>query len=368
LISKQFSEVHKNQDGGITPLRFLTITVPQTSRPVVILGGSGFIGTRLAALLTEQHVPFRIGDLRRSKSFPEHWSECDVRRRETLSDLIQGADAIVNLAAAHRDDVRPLSLYRETNVDGATEVCAAARSAGVKKIIFASSVAVYGFQPAPVDENGPFAPFNEYGKTKLEAEGIYRSWAAEDPSRTLVIVRPTVVFGEGNRGDVYNLLRQIAAGRFLIVGHGKNVKSVAYVGNVAAFLSHMLTIGPGTYTFNYVDMPDMDTRTLVEHIRTCLNQRGTNLRLPKTAALACGHLLDAVARLTGRTFPISAIRVRKFCESTQFHADRISQTGFVPPYSLRDGLDKTIQFDFPDKVTKASAAAVGSGSKTVVDH
>ncbi len=338
------------------------------SAPVAILGGSGFIGTRFAALLTDRHIPFRIGDLRTSEAFPQHWSVCDVRRRETLTGLTSSVAAIVNLAAAHSDDVRPLSLYRETNVDGASEVCAVARSGGIQKIVFTSSVAVYGFQPAPVDENGPFAPFNEYGKTKLEAEAIYRSWAAEDPSRTLVIVRPTVVFGEGNRGNVYNLLHQIAAGRFLMVGAGNNRKSMAYVGNVAAFLVHALMMGPGTRVFNYVDGPDMDTRTLVAHIRACLNRRGTNLRLPKTAALAAGHLLDAVAHLTGQTFPISAIRVRKFCESTQFRAGRIAQTGFVPPFSLRDGLERTIRFDFPDKVTKASEIAVGSGSGTIMDH
>lgn len=337
-------------------------------RPVLVLGGSGFIGTRLAARLKDQHIPFRIGDLRRSESCPEHWSACDVRRRATLTDLISGGAAIANLAAAHRDDVRPLSLYRETNVDGASEVCAAARSAGIQKIVFTSSVAVYGFQPAPVDENGPFAPFNEYGKTKLEAERIYRSWAAEDPSRTLAIVRPTVVFGEGNRGNVYNLLHQIAIGRFVMVGRGKNVKSMAYVGNVAAFLVHALGFGPGTHVFNYVDGPDMDTRTLVAHVRHCLNRRHTNLRLPKTAALAAGHLLDAVAHFTGQTYPISAIRVRKFCESTQFRADRVAQTGFVPPYSLDDGLDRTIRFDFPDKVTRAIEIAVASGSDTIMDH
>ncbi len=335
---------------------------------VLIFGGSGFIGTRLAALLSEQHIPFRIGDLCKSESFPDHWSDCDVRRRETFSDLLQNAGAIINLAAVHRDDVRPLSLYRETNVDGATEVCAAARSAGIKKIVFTSSAAVYGFQPAPVDESGPFAPFNEYGKTKLEAEGIYRAWADEDPSRSLVIVRPTVVFGEGNRGNVYNLLNQVAAGRFLMVGSGKNVKSMAYVGNVAAFLLHMLTIGPGTHIFNYVDQPDMDTNTLVQHIRLCLNKRIAAPRIPKAAALAAGHLLDAFAHLTGRTFPISAIRVLKFCQSTQFRANRISQSGFVPPYSLRDGLERTIQFDFPENAAKTSQGTPRTASETIVEH
>jgi len=329
---------------------------------VAVLGGSGFIGTRLATLLTELHTPFRLGDLHRSESFPNQWTECDVRRQESLTGLVRGASAIVNLAAAHRDDVRPLSLYQEINVDGATQVCRAARSAGVQRIVFTSSVAVYGFQPKPVDEGGPFEPFNEYGRTKLEAESVYRAWANEDPSRTLVIVRPTVVFGEGNRGNVFNLLSQIAAGRFLMVGTGKNIKSMSYVGNIAAFLVHALTLGPGTHIFNYADGPDMDTKTLVGFIRRCLNQKGRVPRIPLAVAFAGAHLLDMIARLTGRTFPISAIRVRKFCESTQVRAGRILGTGFSPPFSLSEGLARTIQFELPAQ----SVAMKDSGGSTEV--
>ena len=58
--------------------------------------------------------------------------------------------------------------------------------------------------------------------------------------RSLVIIRPTVIFGEGNRGNVYNLFRQIADRRFLMFGDGENKKSMAYVGNVAEFICHLL--------------------------------------------------------------------------------------------------------------------------------
>jgi nucleoside-diphosphate-sugar epimerase len=315
--------------------------------PILILGGSGFIGTRLTTLLTEQNIAVSIGDLSQSERFPEYWQPCDVRKSETFIELLRSASAVINLAAEHRDDVRPLSRYHETNVHGASEVCIAARKAGTQKIIFTSSVAVYGFHNRPTDESGPFAPFNEYGKTKLEAEGIYRAWAAEDPTRTLVIVRPSVVFGERNRGNVYNLLHQIASGRFLMVGSGRNAKSMVYVGNIAAFLKHSLSLGPGVHIFNYVDGPDMDTNTLVELIRRCLNKSGSTMRIPIALALAGGYLLDGLARVTGRRFAISAIRVRKFCESTQFRADRVAESGFIAPYSLSEGLARTIQFEFP---------------------
>lgn len=69
-------------------------------------------------------------------------------------------------------------------------------------------------------------------------EAGYRAWLTEDPvNRSLVIVRPTVIFGEQNRGDVYNLLRQIATGRFIIFGSGANRKSMASVQSIAEFLA-----------------------------------------------------------------------------------------------------------------------------------
>jgi GlcNAc-P-P-Und epimerase len=314
---------------------------------VLLVGGSGFIGTRLTRVLLEQGRQVRIGDLRPSDGFPQLWTRCDVCDAASLRTPMQGAAAVVNLAAEHRDDVRPLSRYREVNVSGAEQVCGAAREAGVQKIVFTSSVAVYGFQPRAVDENGPFEPFNAYGKTKLEAEEVYRAWAGEDPARTLVMVRPAVVFGEGNRGNVYNLMHQIAAGRFLMVGPGKNVKSMAYVGNIASFLAHALSFGPGQHILNYVDGPDMSTREIVALIRRCLGKTTKAREIPRAVAMAGGHVLDVVARVTGRRFPISAVRVQKFCESTQFRAERVESSGFVAPFSLAEALERTIRYEFP---------------------
>ena len=317
-----------------------------SSQQVLILGGSGFIGTRLAELLIERAVQVRIGDLTQSIAFPHRWASCDVTDSASIARLLRPKSAIVNLAAEHRDDVRPLSRYHQVNVGGAIEVCKAARASGVQKIIFTSSVAVYGLHQHAVGENGPFEPFNEYGKTKLEAEAIYRAWAEEDPTRTLVIVRPTVVFGETNRGNVYNLLRQVANGRFFMVGSGTNIKSMAYVGNVAAFLAHSLAICPGVHVSNYVDGPDMNTQDLIAHINHCLGRRRKAPRIPKSLALAGGHLLDVAAQISGRTFPISAIRVRKFCATTQFRADRVPQLGFRPEFTLAEALARTVEFEF----------------------
>jgi nucleoside-diphosphate-sugar epimerase len=321
--------------------------IDRPSRYVAVLGGSGFIGSRAIPTLLERGQSVRSGDVHKSEAFPNLWAECDVRDYQQVRQFVSGSDVVINLAAEHRDDVRPLSRYREVNVLGAANVCRAAREEGIEKIIFTSSVAVYGFHPHPVGEEGPFAPFNEYGKTKLEAEEVFRQWAKEASSRSLVIVRPTVVFGERNRGNVYNLLRQVATNRFFMVGSGQNVKSMAYVGNVAAFLVHALSLGSGTHIFNYVDGPDMNMKNLTDYIRHCLGKSGETPRVPKAVAMVGGLGFDAVARLSGRRFPISAIRVRKFCESTQFKAERITETGFASPYSLEEGLARTVRFEFP---------------------
>jgi len=320
---------------------------PSATEPVTVLGGSGFIGTRLVGDLLAKAIPVRIGDLDRSDAYPQLWQACDVRESATLPRCLEGASAVINLAAEHRDDVQPLSRYYDTNVKGAEQVCSAARAVGLQKIIFTSTVAVYGFQKKATEEGGPFEPFNEYGKTKLEAEAIYRAWALEDPRRSLVIVRPTVIFGERNRGNVYNLIQQIACGKFLMIGSGSNIKSMAYVGNITSFLSYALSFGPGIEVFNYVDTPDMSTLELVQFIRRCLGKSGRISRVPRSVAMLGGHALDIVARLSGRRFSISAIRVRKFCETTQFPADRIRErSNFIAPFSLREALERTIRFEF----------------------
>lgn len=314
---------------------------------VVVIGGSGFIGTRLVRRLREAGHEVAIADKQPSDAFPELVRPCDVRDPGALEEACRGAEVIVNLAAEHRDDVRPVSLYDEVNVDGARNTCRAAEALGVSRVVFTSSVAVYGFSDRPRDESAPPNPFNDYGRTKLEAEGVFRAWQEASPERSLTIVRPTVVFGEDNRGNVYNLLRQIARGPFVMIGDGRNCKSMAYVENVAAFLEHALGHGPGLHLFNYVDQPDFDMTRLVRLIRTALGKSPEpRLRLPYALGHGLGAACDGVAALVRRPLPISRIRVEKFCASTVFSAEKARASGFEPPVDLETALRRTIEHEF----------------------
>jgi len=312
---------------------------------VSIIGGAGFLGTRLSQRFGNNdinHIICDLDDRQQSKNVVI----VDVEDPDSLC-CIDGSNCIVNLAAVHRDDIRPISRYDDVNVQGSVNVCEAARKHKVNKIIFTSSVAIYGFAPADTNESGKPNYFNDYGRTKYLAEQVYNEWQAEDPdNRTLVIVRPTVIFGEGNRGNVYNLLKQIASKRFVMFGGGGNRKSMAYVENVAAFIEYSLSFKPGVHIYNYIDKPDLDMNTLISGARkTLFGKANVGFRLPGIIGIALGNIADLTAKIIGKTLPVSSIRVKKFMGTTQF-ASSVSKTGFVPPVSLEEGLARTLRYEF----------------------
>jgi len=311
---------------------------------VAIIGGGGFVGSRLGDRFVNKNIFFDKYDIETKNDINILY--LDIEKFETLNQL-EGAHTIINLAAVHRDDIRPLTRYDDVNVQGSVNVCEAARKHGINKIVFTSSVAIYGFAPADTDESGEPNYFNDYGRTKYLAEQVYREWQAEDSeNRTLVIVRPTVIFGEGNRGNVFNLIKQIALRRFVMFGSGNNRKSMAYVENVAAFLEYSLSFKPGLHIYNYIDKPDFDINTLVSEARkTLFEKNNVGLRLPALLGMGIGYFADFVSKVTGKTLPVSSIRVKKFMGTTQF-ASSVSETGFVPPVSLEEGLAKTLRYEF----------------------
>ena len=315
---------------------------------ILVVGGSGFIGTRLIDVLAEAGHDVVNYDLRPSESHPSRTIIGDICDTDALGSAATRCQAAVNLAAEHRDDVRPESRYATVNVDGARSLVRATERQGVPQIVFTSSVAVYGLDKANPDEGSAPAPFNEYGRTKQQAEEVLRAWAAADPARSLVVVRPCVVFGERNRGNVYTLAAQVASGRFLSVGDGANRKSMAYVGNIADYLAATIGSGPGSHLINYADKPDLTTRELVGIITDSLPlapRRKATIPLP--VAMAIGHAFDAVARLSGRTFAVSAVRLRKFTAETTIDTTRLEESGFKASLPLTEGLRRTLAYEFP---------------------
>ncbi len=313
---------------------------------IAIIGGEGFLGKRLKNNLDEKGIEYSNFDLAFPKS---HQGFIDVNNIGTLEKLSK-FKTIINLSAVHQDNIRPIKRYYDVNVEGAKNICSIASKYEINNIIFSSSVAIYGFAPKDTDESGFPNYFNDYGKSKYLAEEIYKDWYLKnEKNRTLTIVRPTVIFGEGNRGNFYNLSNQIAKKRFIMVGNGKNLKSICYVENVAAFFTHCLSLKKGLQIINYVDKPDMTMNELVFFIRKHLfKKNSTGLRLPFFLAISFGLLIDLFVKVSGLSFSISSQRIRKFTQNTSFVSSR-KDLGFKPPYTLEQGLKKTLDYEFLNK-------------------
>ena len=313
---------------------------------ILVIGGSGFIGTRLVRELISLGHNVYIYDITTSVEFPELTINGDVRSLDSLSAaLTRDTDIIFNLAAEHKDNVDPPSLYFDVNVEGAKNIVKAAKKCCVERIIFTSSVAIYGLNKAMPSETSPADPFNDYGKSKLQAEHIFTEWANGSTCRSLTIVRPAVIFGEGNRGNVYNLIKQIDKRAFIMVGNGKNRKSMGYVGNLVEFLCSSIEL-QGNNIFNYCDKPDLSSHEIAEYIADALGRNIPSIKIPLMVGLYVGFVFDIIAKITGRSFPISSTRIRKFTSETVISTEKLQSTGFKPTISLKDGINRAIRFEF----------------------
>jgi len=313
---------------------------------ILITGGSGFIGTRLVdELLKEKHEVI-IYDKVKSEKYPELSTVADVREVEALKQACENVDVIYNLAAEHADDVTPISLYADVNIGGAKNVVTAAKHNNVKRIVFTSSVAIYGLNRGTPDESMDAQPFNEYGRTKYEAERIFLEWKNEDQEHNLQILRPAVIFGEKNRGNVYNLINQIASGKFAIIGDGKNKKSMGYVGNISVFLASLSSAEKTLDIFNFAGKNDLSINDIVAIVKDELDIEKDFLKIPYSIGLVGGYVFDIITKLTGKKFPISSIRVQKFAAETTVSTKHLFESGFVEPYTLEEGLRRMITHEF----------------------
>ncbi len=310
-----------------------------------IIGGSGFVGS---FLLKESNLETTINyDKNQSPFFPKITTIGNVLNKQKLKEALKDIDSVILLAAEHRDDVYPKSLYYDVNVEGTKNVLEIMDFHNIKKIIFTSSVAVYGLNKNNPNENHKLDPFNHYGKSKRMAEELIKDWYnTNKKNKTAIIIRPTVIFGERNRGNVYNLLAQISSKRFVMIGTGKNKKSMAYVKNVVGFINHLrVREKNGLFIYNYADKPDLNMNELVKIVENTLDIQLLNIKIPYFIGICGGYFFQLMKFLKISSNEISAVRVKKFCATTQFDSSKMLLE-YEPSFSLIDGINKTIEKEF----------------------
>jgi len=312
---------------------------------IAITGANGFIARRLIAALKSAHpdAAFTLLDIEKTHN---DITIADVTNADAMMKYLKGTDIIYHLAAEHRDDVSPIQKYQDVNVGGAQNIIAAAKKHKIKTIIFTSTVAVYGLNAGESIETDTPNPFNPYGQSKLDSEKIFEDWANESQDHSLTTLRLVATFGPGNRGNIHTLMNQVARKKFIMIGNGQNKKSIAYVENTAAFMAHFVqNHTKGIQIYNYADKPDLNMNTLMDSIRDSFNIRKRFIKAPYIVGIIGGTAFDILAKITNRKFPISKIRVQKFCATTTVNADK-AHKNFKAPYTLAEGLIAMIKADF----------------------
>ena len=189
-------------------------------------------------------------------------------------------------------------------------------------------------------------------KSKWLAEKEIRKWYENDSSnnKSVTIIRPTVIFGEKNRGNVYNLLKQISRGSFIMIGNGSNKKSMAYVKNVVDFIKYKIENNQSGYNiYNYSDVPDKSMIELVRFINNYMSLSFSKIKIPYFLGMIIGYFFDIINLFLSRKLPISSVRIKKnFCATTQFDSSKVHKE-FTPRYTLDEGLERMLKHEFLTK-------------------
>lgn len=328
-----------------------------TFKNCVLFGGTGFIGSHFARFLLANNLAQNItlADIEPPNkplwSAPTQAELADSRVRYVPvdvcapirhPDLPQEADLILNFAAIHREPGHEPHEYFETNLKGAEHICQWAEQVGCKTIVFTSSISPYGPTEEQKDENSIPVPVTAYGASKLAAEKIHLAWQRGNGDRKLVIVRPGVVFGPGEGGNVSRLVRSIIKGYFFYAGNENTRKAGGYVKE----LCHAIL-----WTLEWQQQQDKDvvlfnfsadpTPTLEEYVKAVCKIaqiKRSPFKVPYPLLLGASYPISQIAKGLGIRQPIDPVRINKLVRSNNIVPGFLRSVGYPYQYTLEESL------------------------------
>lgn len=312
-----------------------------SKKHALVLGGAGFIGSHLIRSLVESGEYERVvsADIGQPRFTIEgaEYAQVDVRR-PIPDDLCPEADEIYNLAAVHTTPGHEDWEYFHTNVLGATHCCDYARRIGCERIVFTSSISVYGASEEPKQEDSALEPDSAYGRSKLCAEKIHAQWVNENPSaRRLVVARPAVIYGYMERGNFTRLAHLMEKGRFFFPGRTDTIKACGYVEDLVRSFRFGLDRNQAQLTYNFAHVERFTSQDICDAFTEvagyCKARRVVPLPLMMLGGLAF-EILGAVGLRTS----INRARIRKLYHSTNIVPAKLAQLGFEYRYGLTASL------------------------------
>ena len=305
----------------------------------LVTGANGFVGKPLCAELLRQGQSVRAA-LRSANSPVENVEMAAVGSIDGKTDwteALRGVGVVIHLAArvhVMRETAGdPLAEFLEVNLHGTVNLAQQATRAGVKRLVYVSSIKVNGEQTGatqPFTELGEANPQDPYAISKWQAEQALQR-IAQETGLEVVIVRPPLVYGPGVKGNFISLLTAIERGIPLPLAGANNARSLLYVGNLVdaliACATHPAAAGQ---TYLVSDGEDVSTAMLVEKIAKALGRNSRSFYFPPA-------LLRTVAALLGR-----AEQVDRLLGSLRVSGEKIrSELAWTAPYTLEQGLRAT---------------------------
>jgi nucleoside-diphosphate-sugar epimerase len=319
----------------------------------VIFGGTGFIGVFFAHHLIKKGDVDKVYlfdresiDLK-SSTYRKSLVALEQRFEMLEGDIRQPIDwvpsehvaLIANFAAVHREPGHEDHEYYETNLLGAENVCAWAERVGCNQLIFTSSISPYGPSEEIKDECSLPVPTTAYGGSKLAAEKIHQIWQArDDAQRRLVIVRPGVVFGPGEGGNVSRLIKAVLHRYFFYMGNRETRKAGVYVKELCNAMWWVLqqqeAKGEHVSLFNMSMSPGP---SIEEYVNTVCKVAGVSRAVPSVPyrlLLVAAHVIDTIAKPFGIAHPFSPVRIRKLVRSNNILPTYLVENGYPYLYTL----------------------------------
>lgn len=309
-------------------------------KSVLITGAGGFIGRSLAAFLEPKKICVSATVHKSPCELPGVLivSECDVVQAACWNDKIFETDVIVHLASlAHCLGKATSQLSQEfdkVNAYGTAELVKKAIAHGVKHFIFVSSIgAMATLSENALSETSICSPDTPYGKSKLKAEEAVKQLCKES-SMTWTILRPSLVYGPRNPGNMYRLLKLIKKGLPLPLGGIENCRSLLYVGNlveaIALCIDHP---NARNQIFLISDGEDLSTPSLIRKIAQKMGRSPFLISIPPSVLTRSAQLLgkqETVNRLIG-SLSINSQKIK-------------DELNWKPSYTVDQGLQDTVDW------------------------
>ena len=217
-----------------------------------------------------------------------------------------------------------------------------------ERLLFTSTMMVYGPTEAPKDEDAVLEPVNAYGRSKILAEGIHRLWQAERPDmRRLTIVRPGVIYGLAERGNFTRLSRALRQRRFVYPGRTDTIKACGYIEDLVSAMIKVADHDQAVILYNFCHPQRYTSKDICSAFSRVAGYAEPKIVLPFWLLTLIALAFESLSTLGIKT-DINRARVKKLYKSTNMVPTRLIKMGFEYQFDLITGLEdwKRVSPDF----------------------